>query len=56
MLEAKIKVECDQEIRAVLEASLQESFSLRIPVEIVASGTLPRHEMKTRRWIKPGQN
>jgi phenylacetate-CoA ligase len=55
MLEAKIKVECDQEIRAVLEAALQESFSLRIPVEIVASGSLPRHEMKARRWIKPGQ-
>ena len=54
MLEAKIKVECDQEIRAVLEAALQESFSLRIPVEIVASGSLPRHEMKARRWIKPG--
>jgi phenylacetate-CoA ligase len=55
MLEAKIKVECDQEIRAVLEAAFQESFSLRIPVEVVASGSLPRHEMKARRWIKPGQ-
>jgi phenylacetate-CoA ligase len=55
MLEARIKVECDQEIRAVLEAAFQESFSLRIPVEVVASGSLPRHEMKARRWIKPGQ-
>ena len=52
MLEAKIKVECDQEIGAVLEAALQESFSLRIPVEIVANGSLPCHEMKAKRWIK----
>jgi phenylacetate-coenzyme A ligase PaaK-like adenylate-forming protein len=52
MLEAKIKIECEQNITSALEGALQESFSLRIPVEAVKSGTLPRHEMKARRWIK----
>jgi phenylacetate-CoA ligase len=35
-----------------LEKILQETFSLRIPVECVAVGTLPRFEMKARRWVK----
>ena len=52
MLEAKIKIECEQNIISALEGALQESFSLRIPVKTVESGTLPRHEMKARRWIK----
>ena len=37
MMEAKIKIECEENMSSVLEASLQESFSLRIPVEIVES-------------------
>ena len=52
MLEAKIKIECEQNIISALEGALQESFSLRIPVKTVESGTLPRHAMKARRWIK----
>ena len=56
MLEAKIKIECEQNINSALEGALQESFSLRIPVETVKSGTLPRHEMKARRWIKSYEN
>ena len=56
MLEAKIKIECEQNITSALEGALQESFSLRIPVEAVKSGTLPRHEMKARRWIKSSEN
>jgi phenylacetate-CoA ligase len=31
---------------------LQMTFNLRVPVEIVASGTLPRFEMKAKRWIR----
>ena len=31
MLEAKIKIECEQNIISALEGALQESFSLRIP-------------------------
>ena len=52
MPESKIKIECEENLSSVLEAALQESFSLRIRVEIVEPGTLHRHEMKARRWIK----
>ena len=53
MLEAKVNIESSTDISNKLEHSLQESFSLRIPVKQVGTGTLPRHEMKARRWIKP---
>lgn len=52
MLEVKIKVECKQEIQTLLEVALQESFSLRIPVISVEAGTLPRFEMKAKRWLR----
>lgn len=34
-----------------LQRALQLALSLRIPVTPVAAGTLPRHELKARRWI-----
>ncbi len=33
-----------------LEKALQTALNLRIPVTLAAPGTLPRHEMKARRW------
>lgn len=33
-----------------LESALQTALSLRIPVVVVAEGSLPRFEMKARRW------
>jgi phenylacetate-CoA ligase len=33
-----------------LEAALTNAFALRIPVALVPQGTLPRFEMKARRW------
>ena len=53
MLEAKVNIESSTDISNKLEQAFQESFSLRIPVKKVGKGTLPRHEMKARRWIKP---
>lgn len=53
MLEVKIRIESEENIVSLLECALQESFSLRIPVETVEYGSLPRQEMKARRWIKP---
>ena len=53
MLEVKIRIESEENIVSLLEGALQESFSLRIPVETVEYGSLPRQEMKARRWIKP---
>ncbi len=35
-----------------LEAALERSFSLRIPVREVPFGTLPRFELKARRWVR----
>ena len=55
MLEAKIKIECEQNITSALEGACRNLF-LRIPVIAVESGTLPRHEMKARRWIKSYEN
>lgn len=35
-----------------LEEALRAAFALRIPVETVPENTLPRFEMKAKRWIK----
>jgi phenylacetate-CoA ligase len=35
-----------------LEAALNAAFSLRIPVDCVRAGELPRFEMKARRWVR----
>ena len=35
-----------------LESALQIALSLRVPVTIVAPGTLPRFEMKAKRWVR----
>ena len=35
-----------------LEKDFQSAFSLRVPVTAAAPGTLPRFEMKAKRWVK----
>ena len=35
-----------------LEAALTSAFALRIPVVLAPPGTLPRFEMKARRWVE----
>lgn len=35
-----------------IQTALQTAFSLRIPVTFVPPDTLPRHEMKARRWVR----
>ena len=35
-----------------LEKTFQTQFALRIPVASVPAGTLPRFEMKARRWVR----
>lgn len=37
-------------VMAELEKRLRTAFEMRIPVEVVPAGTLPRFEMKARRW------
>ena len=35
-----------------VEEALRTAFHLRVPVSAVAPGTLPRFELKARRWIR----
>ena len=35
-----------------LERHFEAALALRVPITTVPSGTLPRFEMKSRRWIK----
>lgn len=35
-----------------LERALRDAFNLRVEVQAVAPGTMPRFEMKARRWIR----
>ena len=53
MNEILIRAECDLEIARALEDSLRDAYSLRIPVESLSKGALPRFEMKAKRWIRP---
>jgi phenylacetate-CoA ligase len=38
-----------------LESALQTAFNLRIPVTVASPGSLPRFEMKARRWERVGK-
>jgi phenylacetate-CoA ligase len=56
MAELSIEIEAepsaaDGGLAHTIEAKLREALSLRIPVSIAAPGSLPRFEMKARRWI-----
>ena len=52
MAELEVQIESPDDTAAVrLERALNQAFSLRIPVRRVVHGTLPRFEMKARRWV-----
>jgi phenylacetate-CoA ligase len=52
LAEIALAIECASESKPVeLETALASSFSLRIPVRRVDHGTLPRFELKARRWV-----
>lgn len=52
MAELALQIESLDDAAAVrLERALNQAFSLRVPVACVAAGTLPRFEMKARRWV-----
>jgi len=53
MTELAIEIEsADDTSASRLAAKLTEAFTLRIPVTRVANGTLPRFELKARRWMR----
>ena len=49
MDEIALQVECPTTLLPVLEEELRFAFNLRVPVEAVDVGTLPRFELKARR-------
>jgi phenylacetate-CoA ligase len=40
---------------ARLQKELQDAFALRVPVSTAAPGSMPRFEMKSRRWVRGSQ-
>lgn len=42
----------DPELGDRISAALRDALQIRVPVQVVAQGTLPRFEFKARRWIK----
>ncbi len=58
MVEMKVTVEpCedrvgDDGLRSEVEGALRGALSLRVPVEVVEVGALPRFEMKANRWVR----
>lgn len=53
-LQVELQPECPhgREVQARLEESFQTAFNLRVPITRVAAGSLPRFEMKAKRWLR----
>jgi phenylacetate-CoA ligase len=49
--EIALDLECPEELVPRVETALRQGLSLRVPVRAVASGTLPRFELKARRVV-----
>ena len=58
MSELRLLIESDDDLSHTTDVlqtlgdDLRTSLNLRIPIEIVPAGTLPRFEFKSRRWVK----
>jgi phenylacetate-CoA ligase len=57
LAELKIEVEppagCEPDgLAHVVEAALRNAFALRVAIQTVPAGALPRFEMKARRWVR----
>ena len=52
-IQIEIKPDCADTagLNQRVEQALQKAFSLRVPVLAVPAGTLPRFEMKAKRWV-----
>jgi phenylacetate-CoA ligase len=45
----------DPSVAHRLEVALRDALNLRIPVSLAPPGTLPRFELKAKRWVRPAQ-
>jgi phenylacetate-CoA ligase len=50
--ELRIQVEASADHAQRIQTALNNAFALRIPVSSVPAGTLPRFEMKAKRWVR----
>jgi phenylacetate-CoA ligase len=53
-VELRAEAASDKELGFKIQTAIQDNFHLRVPVSMVAPGTLPRFEMKARRWHLKG--
>ena len=44
-----------EELRRTIEEDFRQTFNLRVPTTLVPSGSLPRYEMKSKRWVRNPQ-
>jgi phenylacetate-CoA ligase len=51
-VEAQPTVADPNDLAERLQAGFQTAFNLRVPVRVVAAGSLPRFEMKAKRWLR----
>ncbi|MFN7921901.1 MAG: AMP-binding protein [Bryobacteraceae bacterium] len=55
LVELSLEVEApngDRSLAHRIETALRDALALRIPVSVVDPGTLPRFELKARRWVR----
>ena len=52
LLELRPGFSAESGISDRVRAALRSSLTLNIPAEVVDSGTLPRFEMKAKRWVR----
>ena len=52
LTELAIEIEASEETASRLQKNLQTAFALRIPVRSAPANSLPRSEMKSKRWIR----
>ncbi|MCX6380167.1 MAG: AMP-binding protein [Armatimonadetes bacterium] len=52
LVEAQPSVASPESLREEIETTLRATFNLRIPVLMVTAGTLPRFELKAKRWVR----
>ncbi|HKB46774.1 MAG TPA: phenylacetate--CoA ligase family protein, partial [Ktedonobacterales bacterium] len=49
--EIALEVECADAVAPQVESALRQALGLRVPVQAVAAGALPRFELKARRVV-----
>jgi phenylacetate-CoA ligase len=52
MTELRLEIEGSESTASALHDRIRSSLALRVPVTPVPPGTLPRFEMKARRWVE----